>query len=56
MKNIFGSYMRTRDMEDAQGSYNHEDEIKVYISAWEMQRPSPMDIEAGWSLWSWLRL
>jgi hypothetical protein len=26
-KNIIGSYMRTRDMDDAQGSYNHEDEI-----------------------------
>jgi hypothetical protein len=25
---IFGSYMRTRDMEDSQGSYNHEDEVR----------------------------
>jgi hypothetical protein len=24
----FSSYMRTRVMEDAQGSYNHEEEIK----------------------------
>jgi len=25
---IFGSHMRTKDMEDAQGSYNHEEEIR----------------------------
>jgi hypothetical protein len=33
MKNIYGSYMMARNMEDAQGSYNHEDEIKcLHIS------------------------
>jgi hypothetical protein len=25
---IFGSYMRNRDMEDSQGSYNHEEEVR----------------------------
>lgn len=29
---------------------------KVYISAWEMQRLSPMEVEPGWNQWSWLRL
>lgn len=29
---------------------------EVYISAWEMQRLSPMEVEPGWNQWSWLRL
>jgi hypothetical protein len=33
MENIFGSYMMTRDMEDAQGSCIHEEEVRgIHVS------------------------
>jgi hypothetical protein len=38
--------MRTRDMDDAQGSYNHEDEIRGLNIILGNAKISPMDIEA----------
>jgi hypothetical protein len=47
----FGSYMRTRVMEYAQGYYNHEEEThRSYMSGWEMLRQSLMGEETGKSL------
>jgi hypothetical protein len=38
-------------MEDAQGSYNHEEESEVYMSTSEMLRQSLMEEEVGKSMW-----
>jgi hypothetical protein len=35
-------------MEDAQGYFTHEEEVRGLMSAWEMQRLSPMGIEVEW--------
>jgi hypothetical protein len=40
-KKDFSSYMRTRDMEDAQGSYNHEEEIRgLHVSMGNVETES----------------
>jgi hypothetical protein len=42
--------MRNRDMEDAQGFYNHEEEIGVFIPTWVMLILSLMGEETGGEL------
>ena len=38
---ISGHYMRTRDMDDAQCSYSHEDEIRgLHVSMWNAETES----------------
>jgi hypothetical protein len=36
MKNISSLEMRTKEMDDAQGSYSHGDEIRGLNISWEM--------------------